>query len=63
MLLEMHLEIPQVPFASCAMDSMEQLPTMLSGNRFALTFICLLTSYLITVPIKMKTVVKSPWHT
>ena len=51
----MHLEIPQVPFASCAMDSIGQLPTTSKGNRFALTFIYLLTSYLITVPLKTKT--------
>ena len=51
----MHLEIPKVPFASCAMDSSGQLPTTSKGNRFTLTFICLLTSYLITVPLKTKT--------
>ena len=51
----MHLEIPQVPFASCAVDSIGQLPTTSKGNRFALTFICLLTSYLIAVPLKTKT--------
>ena len=51
----MHLEIPQVPFASCAMESIGQLPTTSKGNRFTLTFICLLTSYLITVPLKTKT--------
>ena len=42
-------------FAGCAMDSIGQLPTTSKGNRFALTFICLLTSYLITVPLKTKT--------
>ena len=51
----MYLEILQVPFASCAMGSIGQLPTTSKGNRFALTFICLLTSYLITVPLKTKT--------
>ena len=51
----MHLEIRQVPFASYAMDSIVQLPTTSKGNRFNLTFICLLTSYLITVPLKTKT--------
>ena len=51
----MHLEIPKVPFASCAMDSIGQLSTTCKGNRFALTFICLLTSYLITVSLKTKT--------
>ena len=51
----MHLGIPQVPFAGCVVDSIAQLPTMSKGNRFALTFICLLTSYLVTVPLKTKT--------
>ena len=50
----MHLEIPQVPFTS-AVDSFGQLPTTSKGNRFALTFICLLMSYLITLPLKTKT--------
>ena len=51
----MHLEIPQVPFASCAMDSIGQLPTTLKGNIFLSIFICLLTSYLIIVPLQAKT--------
>ena len=51
----MHLEIPLVPFAGCAMDSIGQLPTISKGNRFTLTFLCLLTSYLITVTLKTKT--------
>ena len=51
----MHLEIPEVPFASYAMNSIVQLPTASKGNRFALTFICLLTSHLITVLLKAKT--------
>ena len=45
----MHLEIPQVLFTGCAMDSIGQLSTTSKGNRSALTFLCLLTSYLITV--------------
>ena len=51
----MHLKIPQVPFASCAMDCIGPLPMLLKGHRHALMFICLLTSYLITVPLKTKT--------
>ena len=50
-----HLEIPQVPFVGCAMDSIGQLPTTSKGNRFTLMFICFLTSYLITVLLKTKT--------
>ena len=51
----LHLEIPQVPFAGCAMDCTGPLPTTSKGHGHALTFICLLTSYLITVPLKTKT--------
>ena len=51
----MHLEILQVPFAGCTMDCIGPLPSTYIGNRQALTFIYLLTSYLITVPLKSKT--------
>ena len=47
--------IPQVPFAGCPMDCIWPLPTSSKGHRHALTFICLLTTYLITVPLKTKT--------
>ena len=50
----MHLEIPKVPFTGCAMDYVGPLPATSKGNSNALTFICLLTSYLITVPLKSK---------
>ena len=49
---QMHLVIPQVPFAGCTMDFIDQLPTTSKGNMCALTFICLLTLYLITVAAK-----------
>ena len=51
----LHLEIPQVPFAGCMMECIGPLPAMSKGHRHALTFICLLTSYLITVLLKTKT--------
>ena len=50
----MHLEIPQVPFTSCAMDCIGPLPTSSESHRHAQTFICLLTSYLITMALKTK---------
>ena len=50
----MHLEIPKVPFAGCAMDCIGLLPAISKGYRHALTFICLLTSYLIMLPLKSK---------
>ena len=52
----MHLEIPKVPFTGCAMDCIGPLPATSKGNRHALMFICFLTSYLIMVPLKSKTV-------
>ena len=51
----MHLEIPQVPFTSCATDCTGPLPASSKGHRYTLTFIFLLTSYLITLPLKTKT--------
>ena len=51
----MHLKIPQVPFAGCAVDTIGLLPTTLKGNKYELTFMCLLVSYLIAVPLKSKT--------
>ena len=50
-----HLEIPKVPFTGCTMDCTGPLPAMSKGNRHMLTFICLLTLYLIMVPLKNKT--------
>ena len=52
----MHLEITKVPFAGCAIDCIGPLPATSKGNRHTLTFICLLTSYLIMVPLKSKMV-------
>ena len=50
-----HLEITKVPFAGCAMDCIDPLPATSKGNRHTLMFICLLTLYLIMVPLKSKT--------
>ena len=50
----MHLEIPKVPFAGCGMDCIDPLPAMSKGNRHALTFIFLLTLYLIMILLKSK---------
>ena len=49
-----HLAIWEVPFAGCTMDCIGPLPATSKGNRHALTFVCLFTSYLITVPLKSK---------
>ena len=50
----MHLEIPQVPFTSYDVDCIGPLPMSSKGHGHALMLICLLTSYLITVPLKTK---------
>ena len=52
---QLHLEIPKVPFACIAIDTIGKLPTTSSGNKYALTSIVLLTSYIIAVPIPNKT--------
>ena len=54
----MHLEISQVPFACWAVDTTGMLPTTFKGNKYALTFMYLLASYLIAVPLKSKTAEK-----
>ena len=53
----MHLEICtlKVHFAGCAVDTIGLLPSVSKGNKYVLTFMCLLTSYLIAVPLKSKT--------
>ena len=51
----LHLEILQVPFAGCMMDCIGPLPATSNVHQYALTFICILTSYLITIPMKTKT--------
>ena len=52
---QFHLEIPKVPFACIAIDTIGKLPTTSSGNRYALTCIDLLTSYIIAIPMPNKT--------
>ena len=52
---QLHLEISKVPFACIAIDTIGKLCTTISGNKYALTSIDLLTSYVIAVPIPNKT--------
>ena len=51
----LYLEIPKLPFACIAIDTIGKLPTTSSGNKYALTCIDLLTSYVIVVPMLDKT--------
>ena len=55
MSLHLHLEIPEIPFTCIAIDTIGQLPTTSSKNKYALTCIDLLMSYMIAVPMLDKT--------
>ena len=52
---QLNLETPKVPFTCIAINTIGKLPTTSSGNRYALTCIDLLTSYVIAVPMLDKT--------
>ena len=52
---QLHLKIPKVPFACIAIDTIGKWPTTSSGNKYTLTCIDLLTSYVIAVPMLDKT--------
>ena len=52
---QLHLEIPKVPFTCIAIDNISKLPTTTSGNKYTLTCIDLLASYILAVPIPNKT--------
>ena len=51
---QLHLEIPKVAFACTAIDTIGKLPSTSTGNRYALTCIDLLTSYIKAVPMSNK---------
>ena len=53
---QLHLEVPKVPFAFIAIDTIGKHHTTSKGNRYELTCIDLLTSYIIAVPIPNKAV-------
>ena len=48
---QLYLEIPKVPFVCIPIDTIGKLPTTSTGNRYALTCIDLLTSYIIAIPV------------
>ena len=52
---QLHLKIPKVSFVCIAIDTIGKLPTTTSGNKYALTCIDLLTSYVTAVPMPNKT--------
>ena len=51
---QQYLEVPQSPMAVLPMDTIGHLPITSKGNRWALTAICLHTSYMFAVPMKEK---------
>ena len=53
--LHLNLEIPKIPFACIAIDTIGTLPTTSSGNKNALTCIDMLPSYVIAVAMPDKT--------
>ena len=52
---QLHLEIPKVPFTCIVIDTIGKLPVNTSGNKYTLTCIDLLASYVIAVPMPDKT--------
>ena len=54
----LHLVIPKIPFYAIFLDTIGRLLTTLKGNCYASTCMDLLMSYLITVPMKRKSVDK-----
>ena len=50
----MHLDIPNIPFAGCAVDCIGILPTTTKVHKFALIIVCLLTSCVICSTTKNK---------
>ena len=49
-----HLQIPQVPMAALAMDTIGHLPVTSRGHGWALTTIFMHTPYVSAIPIKEK---------
>ena len=51
---QQHLQIPQVPVAVLAMDTIGHLPVTSRGHCMAKSAICMETSYVLTIPMKEK---------
>ena len=52
---QLHLEVPKILFACIAINTIGKLPTTSSGNKYVLTCINMLTSYVIAIPMLDKT--------
>ena len=52
---QLYLEIPKVPFTCIAIDTIGKLPVTAASNKYALTCIDLLTSYVLAVLMPNKT--------
>ena len=51
---QQHLEVPKIPMAVLAMDTIGHLPVTSIGNRWVLMAICQHNSYVFTVPMNKK---------
>ena len=52
--LDSNLQIPKLPMSFIAMDLLSEYPKTENGNCYALTIICMLTSFVSIIPIKGK---------
>ena len=53
-LMNLSMPISRTPMETICMDLIGPLPETSSGNKFALTAICLLTNYVFMIPIPNK---------
>lgn len=59
---QLHFDVPKIPMEFISMDLIGPFPASKSGNKYALTVICMLTGYVFVAPIPNKetnTVVKA----
>ena len=52
--VDSNLHIPKLPMSFIAIDLLGEYPGMENGNHYALTVICMLTSFVSIIPIKDK---------
>ena len=52
--VQLHLEIPQIPIDFISMDLISPFEMTARGNQYALTVMCMLTKYVICIPLTDK---------
>ena len=52
--INLHLPIPKFPMSFTSMDLVGPYRENQNGNQYALTVICMLTNYVIMIPIRSK---------